>query len=70
MTVLNVARKFWPKKATICREERQRMKEVAIVAYTWLHLIVLVIWIGHMVNALILFAPLAHRYVKVTDHGA
>ena len=45
------------------------MKEVAIGACTWLHLIVLVIWIGHMVNALILFSPLADRYVKTTDYG-
>jgi uncharacterized membrane protein len=45
------------------------MKEVAIIACTWLHLIVLVIWIGHMFNALILFAPLAGRYVKTTDYG-
>ncbi|HEX76264.1 MAG TPA: CopD family protein [Dehalococcoidia bacterium] len=45
------------------------MVEVALVACTWLHLIVLVIWVGHMFSTLLLFTPLASRYVKETDYG-
>ena len=45
------------------------MGEAAIIACTWLHLIVLVIWIGHMVNALLLFTPLISKYVDKSRYG-
>jgi uncharacterized membrane protein len=45
------------------------MKEAAVIACTWLHLVVLVIWIGHMVNSLILFGPLASKYVSKSHYG-
>ena len=45
------------------------MNEAAIVVCTWLHLVVLVIWVGHMVNALILFGPLASKHVNQNSYG-
>jgi uncharacterized membrane protein len=43
--------------------------ETAIVVCTWFHMIVLVIWLGHMFNALLLFAPLTKKYVKENVYG-
>jgi uncharacterized membrane protein len=45
------------------------MEEAAIIACTWLHLIVLVIWLGHMVNSLLLFGPLTSKYVSKSRYG-
>jgi uncharacterized membrane protein len=45
------------------------MEDAAIIICTWLHLIVLVIWIGHMFNSLLLFSPLASTYVHKDVYG-
>jgi uncharacterized membrane protein len=45
------------------------MEEIAIVVCTWFHLIALVIWLGHMLNALLLFAPLTKEFVKENVYG-
>ena len=45
------------------------MREIAIVLCTWLHLMVIVIWLGHMANALLLFGPLSTKYVSQTRYG-
>jgi uncharacterized membrane protein len=45
------------------------MRESILVVCTWLHLLVTVIWIGHMINSVILFTPLACKYVKETEYG-
>jgi uncharacterized membrane protein len=45
------------------------MEDAAIIICAWLHLIVLVIWIGHMFNALILFSPLASTYINKDVYG-
>ena len=46
------------------------MREMLLVTCTWLHLVVTVIWIGHMINSVLLFTPpLARRYVKGTEYG-
>jgi uncharacterized membrane protein len=45
------------------------MSDVARVACVWFHLIVLVVWIGHMVNALILFGPLSRKYIGRANYG-
>jgi uncharacterized membrane protein len=45
------------------------VEEAAIIACTWLHLIVLVIWVGHMVNSLLLFEPLTSKYVSQSRYG-
>jgi uncharacterized membrane protein len=45
------------------------MEEAAIIACTWLHLIVLVIWVGHMVNSLLLFEPLTSKYIDKSRYG-
>lgn len=45
------------------------MEDAAIIICTWLHFIVLVIWIGHMFNSLLLFSPLASTYVHKDVYG-
>jgi uncharacterized membrane protein len=45
------------------------MEDAAIIICTWLHLIVLVIWIGHMFNSLLLFSPLSSTYVHKDVYG-
>ena len=45
------------------------MSNVALVVCTWLHLIATVVWIGHMGNSAILFAPLSQKYVQESAYG-
>ena len=45
------------------------MRDVAIILCTWLHLIVMVVWIGHMANAWLLFGPLSRKYVSSNVYG-
>ena len=45
------------------------MRDAAIIACTWLHLIVMVVWIGHMVNAWLLFGTLSRKYVNSSAYG-
>lgn len=41
----------------------------AVIVCTWFHLIVMIIWIGHMANALLLFGPLSRKYVNIDVYG-
>lgn len=45
------------------------MTDTVLVVCTWLHLTALIVWVGHMFSALLLFSPLANKYVKKSDYG-
>ena len=45
------------------------MSSIILIICTWLHLIATVVWIGHIVNSVILFGPLSKKYISESVYG-